>query len=97
MAAYIYILASQKNGTLYVGVTTNLPKRVHEHKSGITRGFVAKYAIYNLVYFEEYDDISSAIAREKQLKKWKRSWKLKLINNFNPDWKDFYQDIITWV
>jgi putative endonuclease len=96
MTAYIYILASSENGTLYTGVTTNLPKRIYEHKSAITKGFVHKYKVYNLVYYEEYDDIKCAIEREKKLKKWKRAWKLNLINDFNPDWKDFYEDIICW-
>lgn len=85
---YVYILASAKNGTLYVGVTNNLTRRVLEHKEGSVSGFTKKYHIHTLVYFEETGDIGAALLREKQLKRWKRSWKIDLIEKENPDWND---------
>ena len=91
---YVYILASKKNGTLYLGVTNNLLKRAYEHKNNLVDGFTKKYHIHRFVYYEETGDVKSAIAREKQLKKWKREWKIKLIEKFNPDWKDLYDDLI---
>lgn len=91
---YIYILANQRNGTLYIGVTNNLIRRVWEHKNKISKGFTKQYNITNLIYFEETIDINSAIKREKQLKSWNRKWKLNLIENSNPEWKDLYQDLI---
>ncbi len=90
---YVYILASHKNGTLYVGVTNDLVKRVWEHKSDFVEGFTKKYQVHQLVYFEETGDIESAITREKQLKKWHRKWKLELIEKKNPSWKDLYKEI----
>jgi len=90
---YIYILASQKNGTLYVGVTNNLIKRIYEHKNHLVSGFTDKYSADQLVYFEQTGDINSAIAREKQLKSWKRKWKIELIEQQNPGWEDLYQKI----
>ena len=87
---YVYILASRKNGTLYVGVTNNLLRRVHEHKNGMYSAFTKKYAVHNLVYYETFGDIYSAIAREKAIKKWKRQWKIKLIKKENPEWEDLY-------
>ncbi|MCK5123451.1 MAG: GIY-YIG nuclease family protein [Candidatus Pacebacteria bacterium] len=87
---YIYITASKRNGTLYIGVTSNLRKRIHEHKKGIRDGFTKKYKVDQLVYFEVTNDINSAIQREKQMKKWKREWKLKLIEKENPCWIDLY-------
>ena len=87
---YIYILANKRNGTLYIGVTSNLVKRVYEHKNNIIDGFTKKYSIHKLVYYEITDDIESAIRREKQLKKWNRKWKLNLIENSNPKWIDLY-------
>ena len=81
---YIYILASQRNGTLYIGVTSNLIRRIWEHKEGIVEGFTKKYSVKNLVYYEKHDTADSAIHREKRLKEWKRQWKLELIENFNP-------------
>lgn len=89
---YIYILASKKNGTLYIGVTNNLERRMYEHKNGLIKGFTKKYNIKNLVYYEETDDVSIAITREKQLKKWEREWKLKLIEKENPGWEDLSKD-----
>ena len=91
---YVYILASKKNGTLYLGVTNNLLKRAYEHKNNLVDGFTKKYHIHRFVYYEETGDVKSAIAREKQLKKWKREWKIELIEKFNPDWKDLYDDLI---
>ena len=87
---YIYILANKRNGTLYIGVTSNLVKRVYEHKNNIIEGFTKKYNIQKLVYYEITDDIESAIRREKQLKKWNRKWKINLIENSNPEWRDLY-------
>ena len=87
---YIYILANKRNGTLYIGVTSNLIKRVYEHKKNLVDGFTKKYSIHKLVYYEITDDIESAIRREKQLKKWNRKWKLHLIENSNPKWIDLY-------
>lgn len=86
----VYILASKKNGTLYIGVTNNLLKRVYEHKNNLVEGFTQKYNVHKLVYYEKYDDIYGAISREKRMKKWKRQWKIELIKKFNPDWKDLY-------
>jgi putative endonuclease len=90
---YIYILASKRNGTLYIGVTNNLMKRVYEHKKGLADGFTKKYIVHKLVYYEQTSDIVSAINREKQIKKWNRKWKLKLIEEGNPKWKDLYYDL----
>ncbi|MEA3272540.1 MAG: GIY-YIG nuclease family protein, partial [Patescibacteria group bacterium] len=87
---FVYILASKRNGTLYIGVTSNLPKRVYEHKQNMVKGFTKKYSVHNLVYFEETNDIMAAITREKQMKKWKRRWKINLIQKENPEWKDLY-------
>ncbi len=86
--SYVYILSSKRNGTLYIGVTSNLQKRISEHKSGEVLGFSSKYGIKLLVWFEEHPDIISAIQKEKQLKKWKRDWKLRIIEELNPQWKD---------
>jgi putative endonuclease len=91
---YVYILSNKFNGTLYVGVTTNLVKRIWEHKEGLAEGFTKKYGIKYLVYFEAHIDVENAIKREKRLKDWKRQWKLDLINKNNPDWNDLYQEII---
>jgi putative endonuclease len=86
---YVYILASDRNGTLYTGVTSNLEKRINEHKLKIhTNSFTAKYSVHKLVYYETTENAESAIAREKQLKKWNRKWKLDLIEKQNPEWKD---------
>ena len=90
---YVYILASKRNGTLYIGVTNNLLKRVAQHKSGATDGFTKKYKVAILVYFEETSDINMAITKEKQIKKWNRSWKLKLIEEKNKNWKDLYAEL----
>jgi putative endonuclease len=87
---YVYILASKKNGTLYIGVTNNLMRRIYEHKQGLIPGFTKTYAVKLLVYFEETSDIASALQREKQLKRWKRAWKIELIGKNNPQWHDLY-------
>ncbi len=94
MSYCVYILTSQRNGTLYVGVTNNLPRRVYEHKKGLVDGFTKRYEIHQLVYYEVFDNPESAIQREKQLKHWNRMWKLKLIESTNPEWKDLYDSII---
>ena len=90
---YVYILASKRNGTLYVGMTNHLERRVYEHKHGLVEGFTKKYNIHNLVYYEEATDVSVAIEREKQIKKWNRKWKIDLIEKDNPDWKDLYENL----
>ena len=90
---YVYVLASKKNGVLYTGVTSDLIKRVYEHKNNLVDGFTKKYNVHNLVYFEQHEDISNAILREKQMKKWKRFWKIKLINTVNPAWEDLYEKV----
>jgi putative endonuclease len=85
---YVYLLASSKHGTLYVGVTNDLVRRVHEHKAKIVPGFTSRYNVTRLVWFECYDDPTNAIAREKDIKKWRRDWKTRLIEEENPDWSD---------
>ena len=92
---YIYILASRKNGTLYVGVTSDLLKRIYAHKQNLIDGFTKKYNLHTLVYYEVYNDIRTAIIREKQIKKWNnRSWKLRLIEEMNSEWRDLYYEIV---
>ncbi len=88
---YVYILASKRNGTLYIGVTHDLNKRVYEHKKKFIKGFTNKYQVHQLVYYETTSEITSALHREKQLKKWKRVWKIELIEKNNPQWKDLYE------
>lgn len=90
---YVYLLASRKQGTLYLGVTKDLVRRVYEHKTKAAPGFTARYDIRRLVWFECYDDPTSAIAREKEIKKWQRAWKIQLIEESNPDWTDLYEII----
>ena len=85
---FVYILASKLGGTLYVGVTNNLVRRVFEHKSGAVEGFTEKYGIHHLVYFEQFEDIENAIRHEKRIKKWNRNWKVRLIGESNPNWTD---------
>ena len=91
---YVYILASKKNGTLYTGVTSDLVKRVYEHKNDLVEGFTKKYQVHSLVYFESFSDINEAIHREKCIKRWKRAWKIELMEKNNPNWKDRYDEII---
>jgi putative endonuclease len=90
----VYILASRRNGTLYVGVTSNLPERIRQHKQGEIEGFTKQYGVHMLVHVEHFPTMLEAITREKQIKKWNRSWKLKLIEEANPDWRDLFEDII---
>ena len=90
----VYLLASRWNGTLYVGVTSDLVKRVWEHKHNVVAGFTKKYRIHDLVWFEQHATMDSAIAREKAIKEWKRAWKIELIEKSNPKWIDLYPDII---
>jgi putative endonuclease len=90
---YVYILANQRNGTLYIGATNNLVRRVWEHKNDVVDGFTKKYGVHQLVWYELADTPLAAIKREKQLKKWNRAWKLRLIDEKNPDWKDLYDEI----
>ena len=90
----MYILASKKNGTLYVGVTNRLIKRIYQHKNNLVEGFTKKYGVHKLVYYESYNDAIQAITREKRVKKWKRAWKLELIEKINPEWEDLYNEII---
>ena len=87
---YVYILASQRNGTLYIGITSDLTRRIWEHKTKLIKGFTSKYGVNQLVYYEEYQDVSMAISREKRLKEWPRKWKLHLIEKNNPYWNDLY-------
>ncbi|RZD14085.1 MAG: GIY-YIG nuclease family protein [Candidatus Acidulodesulfobacterium ferriphilum] len=90
---YVYILSSKRNGTLYTGVTSDIIKRVYEHKQNVVEGFTKKYNIHVLVWYEIHDSAESAINREKQIKKWKRTWKLRLIEKDNPEWIDLYESI----
>ena len=91
---YVYILTSRRNGTLYIGVTNDLVKRVFEHKNGLIRGFTKKYGVHMLVFYEQTPHLKSALQREKQLKWWKRRWKLELIEKHNPEWNDLYDGLI---
>lgn len=91
---YVYILASKRNGTLYIGVTSNLIKRVYEHKNNLVEGFTKRYQVHHLVYYEIYEDVRDAILREKRMKKWNRRWKIELIEKMNPEWKDLYAEIV---
>jgi putative endonuclease len=90
---WVYILASALGGTLYIGVTNDLVRRIYEHRMGIADGFTKKYGIHRLVYFEQYGEVELAIQREKRLKKWNRAWKIRLIEEKNPDWVDLYPQI----
>jgi len=91
---YVYILASKKNGTLYIGVTGDLVKRIYEHKQNLIDGFTKEHNIHDLVYYERHNEIEDAILREKQMKKWNRKWKIRLIEEKNPWWKDLYDEIL---
>ncbi|MEA2030534.1 MAG: GIY-YIG nuclease family protein [candidate division Zixibacteria bacterium] len=90
---YTYIMTSKRNGTLYIGVTSNLVRRVYEHKNETVKGFTKKYNIKRLIYYEIYQDAREAIMREKRLKSWKRKWKLDLIEQENPEWLDLYDSL----
>ncbi len=93
MFYFVYILASKRNSTLYIGATNDIKRRVYEHKTKGAGGFTKKYDVASLVYFETYLDVSLAIAREKQMKKWNRAWKIREIEKINKDWKDLYDDL----
>jgi putative endonuclease len=90
----VYILASKRNGTLYAGVTSDLHRRIWEHQQGVTEGFTKRYRVHQLVYFELHDDMLAAITREKQIKKWNRAWKLRIIEQKNPSWEDLWLRIL---
>ena len=90
---YVYILSSKRNGTLYTGITSDLVKRVYEHKNGLVEGFTKKYKVHNLIWYEIHKSAEIAITREKQIKKWKRAWKIEMIEKENLDWKDLYEVI----
>ena len=90
---YVYILASKRNGTLYTGVTSDLVKRAWQHKEGLVDGFTKQYGVKTLVYFEVHESPEAAITREKQIKKWERAWKVRLIEKGNPEWEDLYERI----
>jgi len=89
----VYLLASKRNGTLYTGVTSNLQKRVWEHKSDLVAGFSSKYGVHTLVWYEVHSTMESAIQREKAIKNWKRVWKIKMLEEMNPGWRDLYPDL----
>jgi len=91
---YVYIMASKRNGTLYIGMTSNLPKRVTQHRQKVAEGFTDKYDVHKLVWYERHEEARSAIEKEKQLKRWKRIWKLRLIEETNPEWNDLYKGIL---
>jgi putative endonuclease len=90
---WVYILASRIGGTLYIGVTNDLVRRVYEHRQGSVRGFTKKYEVHRLVHFEQFDDVENAIRRENRLKSWNRAWKIRLIEETNPHWIDLYHQI----
>ena len=92
--ACVYILASQHQGTLYIGVTSDITKRSWEHRNNVLEGFTSTYGVHRLVYFEQHPDMTAAITREKQLKKWNRAWKVRLIETQNPQWQDLWQEIV---
>lgn len=94
MSAYIYILANKKNGTIYTGVTNDIIRRVFEHKQGFVDGFSKKYDLKRLVYFDSFESIYDAITMEKRIKRWRREWKLALIEKLNPEWQDLYEQLI---
>ena len=93
MSGYVYILASRKNGTLYTGVTGNLEQRIWEHREELTGGFTAKYGVKRLVWYRDYYEIGDAIIDEKRIKRWRRKWKLELIEAMNPGWDDLYETL----
>jgi putative endonuclease len=94
MSGQVYILASRKHGNLYIGVSSDLPKRIYEHRIGAIRGFTRRYGIKRLVYFETFDDIEAAILREKRMKEWQRNWKIQLIERDNPHWDDLAVSVL---
>lgn len=90
---YIYVVASKRNGTIYIGMTNNLKSRIVQHKESLIPGFTQRYKVNMLVYFKEYNDVRDAITRETQIKRWKREWKIQLIESINPDWKDLFHEL----
>jgi putative endonuclease len=94
MSFFVYILASRKNGTLYIGMTDNLARRVWEHRTGTVPGFTKKYGVHLLIWYEVHESRETAFVRERQLKKWNRAWKLELIERVNPDWRDLFEEIM---
>ncbi len=95
MTGWVYMMASKRNGTLYIGVTNDLGRRAYEHRTGLYPGFTRRYAVKQLVWYETYETMPAAIQREKRMKKWPRAWKLEAIESFNPDWDDLY-DTLGW-
>ncbi|MDH3892298.1 MAG: GIY-YIG nuclease family protein [candidate division Zixibacteria bacterium] len=91
---YVYIVASDRHGTLYTGITGDLVGRIYQHKSGSVEGFTKKYKVHRLVYYETHDDVYAAITREKQIKKWRRAWKIRMIEKENPNWEDLYESVV---
>ncbi len=91
---FVYILTNRKDGVLYIGMTNDLVRRIYEHREGTVSGFTKKYNLKRLIYFEVFDDPENAIMREKRMKKWNREWKIELIENDNPEWRDLYLDIL---
>ena len=94
MSFYVYILASRKNGTIYIGMTDDLAKRIWMHRTGVLAGFTKRYGVKLLVWYEQHESRESAFMRERQLKKWNRAWKLELIEKTNPSWRDLYEDLL---
>jgi putative endonuclease len=92
MGGWVYLMTNRRNGTLYAGVTSDLPRRAYQHREGLIQGFTKRYGLKMLVYYEQYDDIRTAIAREKAIKHWPRAWKVRLIHAMNPEWKDLYDE-----
>jgi putative endonuclease len=93
MAAFVYMMTNRRNGILYTGVTTNMPRRAFEHREGLIDGFTKRYRLKMLVYYECFDDVRDAIQREKNIKHWPRAWKVRLIHGFNPEWADLYDSL----
>ena len=94
MGGYTYIMANKRNGTLYIGVTNDLSRRVWEHKNKLVKGFTSRYKVHTLVWYEAFDRIEDAIHREKQMKEWNRKWKLNVIEERNPTWRDLYGELV---
>ncbi|MCO6179908.1 GIY-YIG nuclease family protein [Ciceribacter sp. RN22] len=93
MAGFVYIMTNHKHGTLYIGVTSDLERRIYEHREELVKGFTSTYGLKRLVWYEEHQSIGSAIQREKSLKRWYRQWKIELIESLNPDWRDLYPEL----
>ena len=93
MAAFVYMMTNRRNGVLYTGVTTNMPRRAYEHREGLIDGFTKRYGLKVLVYYETFDDVRDAIQREKNIKHWPRAWKVRFIHGFNPEWADLYESL----